>query len=263
MKDKYTVLVVLEDDDLLANASAVLEELGHRIVLAKTSHEARLKYANEEFHMAILNTDTKGFKGLDFVENVRRKEKMRSVQDKMPILIVADKPDEFSRVFATMDNIKFLDSPFSQNELKTKLLTFGANSDVIASNTKKIAKDEFLIEEGGTSHEMYWIISGSFAISKMNQEKQQIVIGEVLPGELVGEMSFLDNLPRSASVTAIEDSEVLSIPHKKFIDVLDSQPRWFRTLMQTLSERLRNADLKIVDNKTDNKEKNDSDDSTS
>lgn len=80
----------------------------------------------------------------------------------------------------------------------------------------------------------------------MNNDSKNVIIGEVLPGELVGEMSFLDALPRSASVKVKEDSEVLVIPHKKFINVLDGQPRWFRSLMKTLSQRLRDSNKMVA-----------------
>ena len=118
-------------------------------------------------------------------------------------------------------------------------------SNTQSNNTKKIAKNEYLLTEGGQSNEMYWVLEGSFVITKLNSDNQNVIIGEVKPGELVGEMSFLDELPRSASVQAKEDSEVLAIPHKKFIDVLDGQPRWFRSLMKTLSQRLRGANQMI------------------
>ena len=76
----------------------------------------------------------------------------------------------------------------------------------------------------------------------------KLFVGGVNEGKLfvVGEMSFLDSLPRSASVRALEDSEVLVIPHKKFLHVLDGQPRWFRALMQTMSQRLRDANTRIT-----------------
>ena len=79
----------------------------------------------------------------------------------------------------------------------------------------------------------------------MNREGQEVMLGEIDMGELVGEMSFLDDLPRSANVRAKFDSEVLVIPHSKFLSVLDSQPRWFKSLMKTLSQRLRVANDRI------------------
>ncbi len=246
MKDVFTVLLLLDDKDLVDNASEALAKQKYRIVHATTAHEAKLKYSNEEFHMAVIGMDIKGVNAQDFVEMIRRKERLRAVKDKIPVLVVGKNPEEFASHLATIDNVKYIESPFSTIEFKKKLLTFGGHSDTISNNTKTIRKGEYLLTEGGTSHEMYWILSGCFTITKLNQDDKNVIIGEVLPGELVGEMSFLDNLPRSASVRAKEDCEVLVIPHKKFIDVLDNQPRWFRTLMQTLSERLRKADAKIV-----------------
>lgn len=246
MKDTNTVLLVVNDENKKSIASEVLTEQKYRVVIATNSNEARLKFSNEAFHMAIMDMDVKGFKASDFVESIRRKEGLKNVKDNIPILIIGEKADEFSEAFAQIDNVKYLESPFTKLELKKKLLTFTGHSDIISSNTKMIEKDQYLITEGGTSHEMFWILSGKFVITKMNKEEQNIIIGEVYPGELVGEMSFLDNLPRSASVRAIEEAEVLVIPHKKFIDVLDNQPRWFRSLMQTMSQRLRGANKKIT-----------------
>src|SRR5690606_34899074 len=129
-----------------------------------------------------------------------------------------------------LGNCKFLEKPFNTVEFKKKLLSLLGNSSILSDNTKKVKKGDYLITEGAASNEMYWVISGEFVITKLNQTDQDIIIGKVSPGELVGEMSFLDSMPRSASVRAEEDSEVLAIPHKKFIDIFDSQPAWFRSL---------------------------------
>ena len=246
MKDSNTVLVVIDENEMKTTTQEVLVEQKYRVVIATNSNEARLKYSNEEFHMVILDMDLKGFKANDFVGSIRRKEDLKNIKDNIPILVIAEKADKFTEEFSLIDNIKYLEAPFTKIELKKKLLTFTGHSAVISNNTKTIKKDEYLITEGGTSHEMFWILSGKFVITKMNQDDQNVIIGKVYPGELVGEMSFLDNLPRSASVRAIEDSEILVIPHKKFIDVLDHQPRWFRSLMQTMSQRLRAANKKIT-----------------
>lgn len=255
MKDENSVLIVVNEEVKKTNAREVLEEQKYRVVIATNSNEARLKFSNEQFDMAIIDMDVKGFKANDFVEGIRRKEGLRNVKDNIPILVIGERSDKFAEQFALIDNVKYLEAPFTKLELKKKLLTFTGHSDVISNNTKIINKDEYLITEGGTSHEMFWILSGKFVITKMNQDGQNVIIGEVYPGELVGEMSFLDNLPRSASVRAKEESEVLVIPHKKFIDVLDHQPRWFRSLMQTMSQRLRGANKKIARKyvETDNK----------
>ena len=112
-------------------------------------------------------------------------------------------------------------------------------------STMTIEPEEYLIREGEESTQMYFLQSGTMAVFKRKGDST-IQIGTIYSGEVVGEMSFLDELPRSASVRARVDSEVLVIPHKKFIDVLDGQPRWFRSLMKTLSQRLRHANKMVA-----------------
>lgn len=246
MKDQNTVLIIASDEQMQSVVQDVFQEQKYRTVLAVNSNEARLKYSNEKFHMVVIDMDMQGVHALEFVDSIRRKENLKNIKDIIPVLIISEKPDEFTEKFSQHDNVKYMEAPFSKTELKKKLLTFAGHSDIIASNTKPVLKGEYLITEGGTSHEMYWILAGKFVITKLNHDNQNVILGEVYPGELVGEMSFLDNLPRSASVRAQEDSEVLVIPHKKFIDVMENQPRWFRSLMQTMSQRLRGANTKIT-----------------
>lgn len=245
-EDNNTILVLSDVVEQRQIIFDVLEEQSYRIITAVSGNEARLKYSNEPFKMLILDMDVKGFNAREFILSIRRKEEFKNRKDMLPILLTGYESSIFSRDYADLDNVKFLDKPFSPMDVKKRLLSFTGQANVIAENTKQIKADEYLITEGGTSNEMFWVLEGSFVITKLNCDNNNVIIGEVNPGELVGEMSFLDELPRSASVKAKEDSEVLVIPHKKFIDVLDGQPRWFRSLMRTLSQRLRNANQMIA-----------------
>lgn len=253
-----SILVLSEDPDQRQIVVDVLEEQKYRVITAAAGNEARLKYSNEPFKMLFLDIDVSGFSVCDFIISIRRKEEAKNIKDHIPILLLGAEASIYQRDYSELDNVKFQQKPFTPMDLKKKLLSFTGQADVIAKNTRQIEKDQYLITEGGTSNEMYWVLEGSFVITKMNSDNHNVIIGEVKPGELVGEMSFLDDLPRSASVKAKEPSEVLVIPHKKFIDVVDGQPRWFRSLMRTLSQRLRGANTmiarKVVDVDVDEKE---------
>lgn len=109
---------------------------------------------------------------------------------------------------------------------------------------KTIKAGEYLIKEGDKSSELYASLSGSFEIVK-GQGDQEQVIGEISPGELVGEMSFLDQEPRCASVRAVSDCEFLVIPREEFEDVFKSQPDWYQNIVKTLLRRLRKANDKL------------------
>ena len=96
-------------------------------------------------------------------------------------------------------------------------------------------------------NEMYFVLGGKFEVFKTNSNGQKTILGHINAKELIGEMSFLDDLERSASVAAIEPSKVLLIPKSKFANVIKQQPGWFRGLLRPLSQRLRDTNSKLTD----------------
>lgn len=261
-RDFNTIEVVIEDSEVRDLVNSVLSENKRRIINAVTGNEARLKFSNERVDFVILDIDIKGIDGINFIESIRRKEDSKNIKDRVPVLIISNFSDRFNEAYVEQDNVQFLQKPFTAVEFKKKMLTFTKHSDIINENTKSIKEGECLITEGAQSSEMFWILNGKFRITKENQDGKNIIIGEANAGELIGEMSFLDGQTRSATVVALEDSEVLVIPHKRFIDVIEGQPRWFRGLMITLSQRLRNANKiiarkNIVSNQEDSNESSD------
>jgi CRP/FNR family cyclic AMP-dependent transcriptional regulator len=112
------------------------------------------------------------------------------------------------------------------------------------NETKKLLPGEFLLHEGEESFEMYYLQSGSLSVIKRKGDSQQ-AIGTIMAGELVGEMSFLDKQPRSASVKAITECLLIVIPHERLDATLESLPKWFTALQNTLLDRLRKANARI------------------
>lgn len=104
--------------------------------------------------------------------------------------------------------------------------------------------EQYLLREGDESSAMYFLQSGTLSVLKRqgDMEKQ---IGTIYSGEVVGEMSFLDKQPRSASIKAITDCELMVIPSEKFDKVFKEQPNWYKALINTLLERLRKANARI------------------
>lgn len=104
--------------------------------------------------------------------------------------------------------------------------------------------NEFLVREGEESANMYYLQSGTLAVYKRKGDVER-QIGTIYAGELVGEMSFLDKKPRSASVRAIQECSLVIVPIDKFQKYLDNQPPWFGALITTLLDRLRRANTRI------------------
>lgn len=109
---------------------------------------------------------------------------------------------------------------------------------------KKIERDTYLFREGDTPDAMYVIKSGKFAVVKTKQNSE-IILAELGPGSMVGEMAFFDNRPRSASVKAMRDSEVVSLPFKNLHAQFQTFPEWCKAIMRTVNESLRNANQRI------------------
>lgn len=112
------------------------------------------------------------------------------------------------------------------------------------SGPKKIERDHYLFREGDPPDAMYVIKSGKFAVVKTKQTSE-IVLAEIGPGAMVGEMAFFDNKPRSASVKALKDSEVIALPYKALHSQFASFPEWCKAIMRTVNDHLRNANQRI------------------
>ncbi len=112
------------------------------------------------------------------------------------------------------------------------------------ADSLKLEPEEYLIREGEESTQMYFLKSGTMAVFKRKGDAT-IQIGTIYSGEVVGEMSFLDKEPRSASVKAISDCELTCIPSEKFEKTLNALPAWYKALVHTLLDRLRRANSRI------------------
>ena len=104
----------------------------------------------------------------------------------------------------------------------------------------KIEKGQVLFNEGDLSEQMYFLKSGKLKVTR-NLDDKEVVLGNVTPGELVGEISFFDKNPRTATVVADEDSELAVIPADKFKTIFDELPSWYQVLTNTLIKRVRNV----------------------
>jgi CRP/FNR family cyclic AMP-dependent transcriptional regulator len=72
-----------------------------------------------------------------------------------------------------------------------------------------------------------------------NEEGKEIILNEQGPGEHFGELALLDDTPRSASVMAMEKTQVSVISRQDFRDVLLNHPGIALSLIKDLSRRVR------------------------
>jgi CRP/FNR family transcriptional regulator, cyclic AMP receptor protein len=112
-----------------------------------------------------------------------------------------------------------------------------------ACQERKYSAGTTLIKQGDTGVGLYVITGGTVHITKATDpDKAEIDLGTVGPGNVLGEMSLLDDLPRSATLTAVDDVTTLILPVWEFRTTLRNQPNIALRLLTTLSRRLRKAE---------------------
>ena len=119
-------------------------------------------------------------------------------------------------------------------------------TDKDANKTTLVKLGQILIEEGDQGTEMFYLNDGLLGVYRNEGTEEEVQIGTIYPGEVVGEMSFLDGHKRCARVKVIKDSEVTIIPYAKFESMMGSMPAWHSALVNTLLGRLRSANKHIV-----------------
>jgi uncharacterized protein (DUF2225 family) len=104
---------------------------------------------------------------------------------------------------------------------------------------KKYNADEIFFNAGDPGHEMYIILKGRVGVYITSIDGFPIMITELVSGDFFGEMSLLEDQPRSATIGAIEDTIVLVINESNFEQVIAQQPSLAYRIMKGMSSRVR------------------------
>jgi CRP-like cAMP-binding protein len=107
------------------------------------------------------------------------------------------------------------------------------------SKIVRFGKDEFLIQSGKQTRTVYVILTGTARV----ESAEKVLIATLGPGEVCGEMAFLENGVAAASVKAMKEVEACGIEWSGLNDLFELFPhlgsRFYRSLAVNLSRRLR------------------------
>jgi signal transduction histidine kinase len=114
-----------------------------------------------------------------------------------------------------------------------------------ASRNVEVAAGKMVMEEGTAGDGLYIILKGKLEVTKREGD-QDLVLAQRVPGEFLGEMSLIESGPRSASVRALEKSELLVVDPDSFQALLKSSPSAATTLLRTVAGRLRSTEATLM-----------------
>jgi signal transduction histidine kinase len=117
----------------------------------------------------------------------------------------------------------------------------------LCRSSKRIASKagELVIEEGAPGHALYIILSGELEVSKRD-DGRDLVLAIRKAGEFLGEMSLIENSPRTASARASVDSQLLEIDAVAFQALLETNPGFGTTILRTMAGRLRSTEASLM-----------------
>lgn len=114
----------------------------------------------------------------------------------------------------------------------------------LAGKNRILAPNEILFKTGDQSDGMFVVRKGQLLIY-LDKGDDEIPLATVSEGAMVGEMALFDKKPRSASARAIDQVEVTEISNADFARIMKQIPKWFVSLMSTLSMRLRDTNHRL------------------
>jgi uncharacterized protein (DUF2225 family) len=111
---------------------------------------------------------------------------------------------------------------------------------------KKYDTDEFIFHQGDPGHEMYILLKGRVQVFVTSIDGSDIPVTSLHAGDFFGEMSLLEDAPRSATIQAQEECLMIVINEHNFESVIAEQPALAIRIMKSMSNRLRQANEELA-----------------
>ncbi|MDD5093849.1 MAG: Crp/Fnr family transcriptional regulator [Dehalococcoidia bacterium] len=126
-------------------------------------------------------------------------------------------------------------SPDQLAELATKL------------TTRDYRRGEVIFHQGDPGSVLYIIKTGQVKISANSADGGEVILAILTDDDIFGELSLLDGGDRSATATAMQPTQTLSLQRDAFLDTLATNRGLVSYILALLTHRLRRSDLLLQD----------------
>ncbi|PIE90849.1 MAG: cyclic nucleotide-binding protein [Acidobacteria bacterium] len=113
------------------------------------------------------------------------------------------------------------------------------------TSRREYSKDRILVHENDSGESFFLILNGKVKVTAEGQDGKEVILSFLGPGEFFGELALVDDEPRSANVTAVEQTTVLILHRNDFLALLETNGQMMKKFMSILSKRLRHANDQI------------------
>ena len=109
------------------------------------------------------------------------------------------------------------------------------------TGTSEYQAGDIIIRQGEEGTHLSVIVSGRVEVRRERPGRDSIVLDELVTGNFFGEMALLDDRPRTATITALEDTLCLTLYKWHFRVQLESHPEMAIAILPEISRRWRRA----------------------
>lgn len=112
---------------------------------------------------------------------------------------------------------------------------------------RRFARDEVVFHRDDPATHLYVLLSGTVKVAMVDELGRETVLTLMRGGDVFGELSLFDGIPRSATVSTITDSEVLLLSGEDFLQLLERYPRAMREMLRLMSKTVRRLSDRVED----------------
>ena len=136
------------------------------------------------------------------------------------------------------------------DDLKRVPLFSGLSADELArfaevTREREYPKNSVILFEDDPGDALYVVSDGQVKVVLIGEDGREVILSVLGDGDFFGEMSLIDDEPRSAHVIAMRDSRLLVLRRDDFQQQIQRHPSVALTVLRVLVQRLRQADAKI------------------
>jgi CRP/FNR family cyclic AMP-dependent transcriptional regulator len=112
---------------------------------------------------------------------------------------------------------------------------------------RQMKKGTVIFRKGDIGTNLFAVCAGVVRISAPSEQAKETIFNLIIPGEIFGEIAFLDGGERTADAVTVEDGELMVIEHRDFFPVLRAHPELAIRLLEILCRRLRKTSGQLED----------------
>lgn len=125
-------------------------------------------------------------------------------------------------------------------------LLSGVNEEIlkqvgVALQLRVVERGKYALQKGSTGEHLMFLLTGRLQAVDLTEDGREVGLNFLSPGDYFGELSIIDNLPRSASVVACENSLIACLPRPQALTLFYQTPLVAERLLKRMASSIRNS----------------------